>query len=359
MKFIIYHHKNLALANYVIECSPTLKDQNARHNVTVVSLPQQHTHVGFAVLPTALRRLLFFARPDVVVCIDDGLRPIQPIFAFELTDHVPAQDHWMQRFNHLVGCAQQGVPGAYVLPFSMRKHPTFPSELDHVFFFAYDRVTEIHETPMFIAEWEVVDEETTKCDHLYASLPDRKSPDLILTFDYLEKVIDYAIHGRSLQDLHRERLIVNLRNRIRRRAYADLPKISDFARLRFNQPDNRPLTNVEFENLLIAKGLALPNDYPERLLKRDKHLVFVPQSDRKGKTDDDLRAALIKRIKDKGGDPYLGQPLAFDYMFCRLGPSTSERDVRACYALSAAETVVGRWKNVDRTRRMFRMTSGA
>jgi hypothetical protein len=216
----------------------------------------------------------------------------------------------------------------------MPDHPKFPSELDHVFFFAYDRVTEIHETPMFIAEWEVVGGHTTKCDAAYPSLPDRNSPDLKLTFQYLERVIDYAVHGRPLRELYRERLIVDLRNRIRRRAYSELPEISDFKRLKFNMPNERPLTNIEFSGWLAAKGLAVPTDFPERLTKRDKYLIYVPQSDRGTNSLDQLRDKLKVRIKDKGGDPYLGQPLAFDYLFCRLGPSTYERDVSLIIDLS-------------------------
>jgi len=114
--FLVYHHKNLALAEYVVAYA-SLKEFG---EVTTFSLPQQATHPPFAELPPALRRLLFFARPDVVICLDDGSRPVRPIFAFELTNHVPAQDHWMQRFVNLVGCAQESVPGAYVMPFAAR-----------------------------------------------------------------------------------------------------------------------------------------------------------------------------------------------------------------------------------------------
>jgi hypothetical protein len=35
----------------------------------------------------------------------------------------------------------------------------------------------------------------------------------------------------------------------------------------------------------------------------------------------------MERIDKRGGDPYLGQPLAFDYLFCRLGETPHERDV--------------------------------
>ena len=79
------------------------------------NLPDNN-NVRFAELPEQLRRLLFFAKPDVVICYDNGTHPVRPVFAFELTYHMPARDHWLQRFNNLVGCAQIGVPGAYVLP---------------------------------------------------------------------------------------------------------------------------------------------------------------------------------------------------------------------------------------------------
>jgi hypothetical protein len=333
-KFILYYHKSLALTNYLRECSPTLAAAHALGNVSVQSFPQQNAHEGFATLPTALRRLLFFAKPDAVICIDDGLRPIHPIFAFETTDHVPAQDHWMQRFNHLVGCAQEGVPGAYILPFSMPNRPKFASKLDHVFFYAYERVTEIHGTAMYIAEWEVVNGATTRCDPKYASLPDRNTPDMKRTFEYLERVLEYAIHGRPLRDLMRERLIVDLRDRIRSRAYARIPEIRDFGRLKYHMPNNRPLSGKEFAAAVGKMGLKLPPDLPDRMKKRDKYVIFVPQPNRKNKTLDRLGTDLADRISKRGGDPYLGQPLAFDYMFCRLGPTTYERDCNLVIDLS-------------------------
>ncbi len=187
---------------------------------------------------------------------------------------------------------------------------------------------------MFIAEWEVIGGKTTICDKQYPSLPNRQSPDIKLTFEYLEKVIDYASHGRSLQELNRERLIINLRNKIRHRAYVKFPQIKDFDRLSFNHPNNRPLNNKEFSSWLTNKSLKMPNDFPERLTKRDKYLLFVPQSSRGKKTEKQLRANLMVRIEKKGGDPYLGQPLAFDFIFCRLGPTTFERDISLVIDLS-------------------------
>jgi hypothetical protein len=68
------------------------------------------------------------------------------------------------------------------------------------------------------------------------------------------------------------------------------------------------------------------------------------------KTDAERRAALRKRIKLKGGDPYTQQPLVFDYLFCRLGPDPSQRDCNVVIDLSVlkfedfAEYVAATWK---------------
>jgi hypothetical protein len=160
-EFILYHHKNEGLAKYVAYYSD-IKTLVPGAKIRIESIPQHSSHSSFSELPQQLRRLLFFARPDVVICIDDFIRPVHPIFAFEITEHVPARDHWMQRFVNLVGCAQEGVPGAYVMPFDMSKHPSFPSTIDSYFFFAYDRVTEIHQIPIFIAEWETANSRTPR-----------------------------------------------------------------------------------------------------------------------------------------------------------------------------------------------------
>ncbi len=325
-RLIFYHHKNLALAKYVAHYA-ALDSTILGVKTEFLSLPQQAAQPSWASLPRGLRRLLFFARPDLVICLDDGVRPIHPVFAFEITQHVPARDHWMQRFSNLVGCAQEGVPGAYIMPFDMSAHPKFKSVIDPAFFFAYDRVTEIHQTPMFIAEWETPDRHTPKSDKKFAAQPCSEMPDMKRAFDFLRTAVDAAYHGRPTASLMRERSIIDLRDRIRQRAYqTGLPSITSFARLANSMPDGKPLTLNEFKAWVGSKNLVLPKDLPDRMIRRDKFLVFTPQVSIRGKTKDELRAALMKRIDEKGGDPYLGQPLVFDYLFCRLGATPYERD---------------------------------
>lgn len=332
--FIIFHHKARRFAEYVEHYSK-IEEMSRRGSATceIRNLPDNN-NVCFAELPDALRRLLFFAKPDVVICYDNEVRPVLPIFAFEVTNHVPARDHWLQRFNNLVGCAQIGVPGAYVLPFDLSNHPSFPSKLDSAFFYAYDRVMEIHQTPFYIAEWESDDKKILNIDSAFSDLPEHDSQPIVKTMSFLNKALDAAINGTPVSLLLQERLIVNLRDDMRRRAYSPIPQISDFARLTKNMVNGDFLSWGDIVNWLKRKGISIPNNIPERIVKRTRNLIFTPIVDERGKTAEQLRASLNKRIKEKGADPYLGQPLAFDYMFCRLGATPYERDANMIIDLS-------------------------
>ena len=332
--FIIYHHKAKRFAEYIQHYSDIEQMlTNGRATSEIRNLPDNNA-ARFAELPDELRRLLFFAKPDVVICFDNGIQPIRPVFAFELTNHVPARDYWLQRFNNLVGCAQIGVPGAYVLPFDLSNHPKFPSKLDSAFFYAYDRVMEIHQTPFYIAEWESDDRSTLNIDITYADLPVHDSVPMVKTISFLNKVLTSAINGTPADLLLQERMIVDLRDDMRRRAYSPVPQINDFARLKKNMTNGEFLSWEEMKIWLQSKGITVPGNIPERIVKRTRNLIFSPIAEERGKTQDELRDSLNIRIKDKGADPYLGQPLAFDYIFCRLGKTPYERDTNLIIDLS-------------------------
>jgi len=127
----LFHHKEAAWPEYLRKYSDLrAHEANGVVAVSVARLPEQNNSLGFAELPESLRRLLFFAKPDVVVSIDDGQKPVQPIFALDVTEHVAARDHWIQRFPNLVGCAQERVPGAFIAPRDMPNRAGFPGKTD-------------------------------------------------------------------------------------------------------------------------------------------------------------------------------------------------------------------------------------
>lgn len=335
MKFLLYHHKSSRWADYLIDyTSLGANEKRGLYKLEVLSLPQQNAHAGFASLPPALRRLLFFANPDLVICIDDGVRPIRPMFAVEVSEHVMATDHWMQRFPHLVGCAQQGVPGIYIMPGDMPDRENFAGRVDPAFYYAYDRVIEIHDTPFFIAQWSSSDGATLDMDENYPDLPDHGSADLQNSLQFFELVLDCAIHGREFQSLMRDRIVVDLRDRIRSEGYRALPEVRAYRRLAANMPEGKFLTLEQLESWLSAKRLRLPEDLPDRIVKRSRTLIFVPMLPPKAGKPDNRRESVLSRIHLKGGDPYTGMPLAFDYLFCRLGPTPYERDTNLVIDLS-------------------------
>ncbi len=332
--FYFYHHKSKDFAQYVYEFSK-VKAMVAGGAATysVNDLPDNN-NTAFSELPEELRKLLFFAKPDVIICYDNGTSPVRPVFAFEITNHVPARDHWLQRFNNLVGCAQIGVPGAYVLPFDLSLRPSFAGKLDSAFFYGYDRVMEIHHTPFYIAEWESSDQANLNYDSTYLKLPRHDSRPMEKAFAFLNKVINAVMSMLNTEALLQDRLIIDLRDDIRKRAYASVPQIKDFERLAKNMPGNSFLSWADVEAWLAAKGISIPKNMPDRIAKRQRSLIFTPITDARGKTEEQLRKSLNTRIKDKGADPYLGQPLAFDYIFCRLGRTPYERDTNLIIDLS-------------------------
>lgn len=332
MKFIIYHHKSLSFANYFKEYSELSKiEEKNLAIIEIENLPATNTSKSFAELPYKLRKLLFYAKPDMVICLDDGISPIKPIFCAEITEHVPAGDHWLQRFNNLVGSAQENIPGVYIQPFDLSKRENFSGKIDPAFFYTYERVIEIHKTPIYIAEWTSQNKKTLDCDIYYNNLPDSKSQSMKNVFSFFKDVIEYSIHGRDLKELMKTRIIFNLRDEAKQIGYQKIPQISDYKRLNYNCPENKPLNKTQFNKWLQNKTIKHPKIYPDRIEKRDQYLIFIPQIRANNKS---LREKILERIEKHGGDPYLGQPLAFDYMFCRLGQTPHERDTNLVIDLS-------------------------
>ena len=241
----------------------------------------------------------------------------------------------------------------------MPNREKFKGKVDPVFFFAYDRIMEIHQTPIYIAEWPSEDGANLDGDSHFTHLPPHTAPGLRNTLDFFDLVLQSAMQGRDLSTLWRERLIVDLRNEIRRVGYQQVPAIKDFKRLKVNMPTGEPLTAAGFHEWLADRCLEPPTGLPDRIEKRDRYLVLsllVKASE----TPDEARRALRKRIKYKGGDPYTQQSLVFDYLFCRLGPSPLERDVNLVIDLSPlffsdfAQYVADAWERSPLSATSFR-----
>jgi hypothetical protein len=322
----LYYHRagSRTLAEFLKETTKL----NDFTDVDIKSLPNKNSSNKFSLLPHSVRKLLFFGHPDVILSYYDGLQPEKAVFAWEITDAKPATDHWMQRFTSIAGACEVGVPSVFILRFETKTKP-WSAKIKSEFFYAYDRVMNIHRIPIYIADWKSSQNGDLTEDADYPGIPERTSESMKDSTSFFNLAIEYTIHGRNLIELSQERLIVNLKNKLIIQI-SKIPKPSDYERLTVLDNSGYVDTSVVIDYIKKKIGKTLPN-IPERIKMRKKSLYFVPRPRVvKRKT----KETLLERIKKRNGNPYNGMPLAFDCMFCRLGPTPRERDVNLIIDLS-------------------------
>ncbi|MFL9837206.1 hypothetical protein ABS768_06845 [Flavobacterium sp. ST-75] len=326
-KFNLYYHgeKSRGLAEFLKKFSALT---NYSINVNIKSLPNGNSGKEFALLPRSLRKLLFFGHPDVILTYDNGIESEKTIFAWEITDAKPATDHWMQRFPSLVGACELGIPSVFIMRYESDTNK-WKGKLNSEFFYAYDRVMEIQEIPIYLADWCPNEKGELSADKDYPDVPDRDSFSMKDTIKFLNTTIDYAIHGKDFKNLIKERLIVDLRNKHRIKI-SEIPHPGNYNRLKHLSNEGYVDWQTVVNYIENEKKLKIPS-LPERIPLRNKSLVFLP---RLTKTNRVLKETLMDRIHKKNGNPYNGMPLAFDFLFCRLGTTTYDRDVNLLIDLS-------------------------
>jgi hypothetical protein len=328
-KWTLYYHKekSRSLAEFLKALSAL---SSFSSSVNIIPLPNNNSGKAFARLPRSVRKLLFFGHPDVILAYDNGIEPEKAVFAWEITDAKPATDHWMQRFPSLVGACELGIPSVFILRFESNTD-AWTGKLESEFFYTYDRVMEIQQIPIYLANWLPDSYGNFAFDADYPDVPDRNSDSMIDTIKFLDKVIEYAVHGKDFHKIIKERLLVDLRNKIKIKIH-DVPKPEQYKRLTVCSSSGYSSWD-EVKAYIKKRSTFILPDIPNRILLRKKSIVFVPRPEfHRGVRI--LKETLISRIIKKNGNPYNGMPLAFDLMFCRLGPSTYERDVNLIIDMS-------------------------
>ena len=124
---------------------------------------------------------------------------------------------------------------------------------------------------------------------------------------------------------------LNPRNKIKIKIH-EVPKPSEYNRLTVSSATGYSEW-ADVESYIVTRtSFPLP-PIPKRIGLRRKSIIFVPRPQfHKGTRV--LKESLMERIVKKNGNPYNGMPLAFDFMFCRLGPSTYERDINLIIDMS-------------------------
>ncbi|MFQ6132130.1 MAG: hypothetical protein ACE5R4_08845 [Armatimonadota bacterium] len=257
---------------------------------------------AFARLPATLQQLLYLDKHDIILTLNRSGAE-RPVVALELMTHTPQSQHTKQRFCRIVAAAEQRVPCAFVFPERKRSgNQMYTCTLD--IFYALQRLTDIHHIPSFGYFWPDTDGEL-RFHRQHPSAP-AEAGEIRELIPFLRLCTHYARQERPFTLLLSDPQLRPHLDRNRRHAYAEPITVDRYHRLRV----------VATQALVseLARSHAIPSgDLPDYFLSRSQSLVQEPRFE-----------ARLSRQSFRT-DPYAGMQAFFDYCFCRIGPSTSER----------------------------------
>ncbi len=230
-------------------------------------------------VPDAVLEIASYDRPDIILLQDDN-----PVLVVEKTGHVPTGKNPMQRVARLVKAAEMGVPGVFFVPYAAKKHGKHSSKtnLNYRAIQALRNIEEINNTPMLIPPWP--------SDEDYELIHDGSEDELIGEF------VRQFLNNNCQTD-------VPAADRIRERSQEEAERI-----LSEYPPYKKPPKSVEIKStdqtLSQYDGLTTDGTFQST---RDETVIcnFGFQTRRT--------------------DPYIGSQFAYDYLYCRTGPTIHDR----------------------------------
>lgn len=230
--------------------------------------------------PEAVLEIAGYDRPDIIL-----LRDGTPVLVVEKTGHVPTGTNPLQRVARLVKAAELGVPGVFFVPYAAKKHGEHASKtnLNHRAIQALRRIEEINGTPMLIPPWPT--------DGDYELVHDGSEDRLIGRFvdQFLQNGCDPDVPAAA---------------DIRDESAAEAERIlSEYA------PYEKPPNSVSIrstEDVLTQYTGSFEGGSFER--GRDETVVCE------------------FGFRTRRTDPYIGAQFAYDYLYCRTGPTVRDRN---------------------------------
>ena len=230
--------------------------------------------------PEPVLEIASYDRPDIIL-----LRDGAPVLVVEKTGHVPTGKNPLQRVARLVKAAELGVPGVFFVPYAAKKHGENASKtnLNHRAIQALRRIEEINETPMLIPPWPTDDD--------YELVHDGSEDELIARFvdEFLRADCDPAVPAAE---------------EIRAQSEEGAKRIlSEYA------PYETPPNSVAIRSTdsAVAQYDGLTGDGSFR-------------------TDRGETVVCDFKFQTRRTDPYIGSQFAYDYLYCRTGPTVRDRN---------------------------------
>ena len=230
--------------------------------------------------PERVLEIASYDRPDIIL-----LRDGDPVLVVEKTGHVPTGKNPLQRVARLVKAAEIGVPGVFFVPYAAKKHGENASKtnLNYRAIQAVRRIEEITGTQMLIPPWPTDDD--------YELVRDGSEDRLLSQFvtQFLAANCDPAVPAadkiRSQSNEGAERILSEYAG------YADPP-----GSVRIQPTAD---TVAQYDGL-TGEGSFQPD--------RDETVIC----------DFGFRT--------RRTDPYIGAQFAYDYLYCRTGPTIHQRN---------------------------------
>lgn len=230
--------------------------------------------------PDPVLEIASYDRPDIIL-LRDGV----PVLVVEKTGHVPTGKNPLQRVARLVKAAEIGVPGIFFVPYAAKKHGknAGKTNLNYRAIQALRRVEEVNDTPMLIPPWPTHDD--------YELIHDGSEDELISRFvdQFLQEDCNPAVPAaediRAQSEQGAKRIL------------------SEYA------PYEKPPKSVTIQSTRSAteqyNGL---------------------EGDGSFQTSRDETVVCDFKFQTRRTDPYIGSQFAYDYLYCRTGPSVHDRN---------------------------------
>lgn len=230
--------------------------------------------------PESVLEIASYDRPDIIL-LQDGT----PVLVVEKTGHVPTGKNPLQRVARLVKAAEIGVPGIFFVPYAAKKHGKNASKtnLNHRAIQTLRRIEEVNDTPMLIPPWPTHD------DH--ELIHDGSEDELISRFinQFLQEDCDPN---------------VPVAEEIRARSEKGAKRIlSEYA------PYDKPPKSVTIQST-------------DSVIKEHNGLL----GDGSFQASRDETVICDFKFQTRRTDPYIGSQFAYDYLYCRTGPTIHDRN---------------------------------
>ena len=272
-------------------------------------------------LPKKIKELLKFDKTDFIISILENNLEI-PIISLEITASAPPSQHIEQRTARMISAAETGVIPIFICP-SYIKTDAHEYSFDTKFYNLFNKIGTLNKIPFLLFHFPdnngtlLHDEESHGCP-----LINHKNTQNLIKF--IKKVL--------LETKSRKELDFNYFNNSEiKKTFNDQLALSKGKSYKIDRMDTCQI--IKTKNLIeyIKKYSTEINDelfdniiknMPSRLMQREKSLIFFPGN---------VRKLALSRLFAHAGDPYAGMIAALDYAFCRLGPTTEERDTNLIF----------------------------